>query len=70
VERYYNQQKARLVEAKTSRVITEQIFTGKSAHYCHETEWFAENKGIKKLQGTPISEEDIKNWALSHLFIN
>lgn len=67
VERYYNQQNARLVEAKTGRVITEQIFTGKSAHYCHETEWFVENKSIKKLQGTPIPEDEIKNWVLSYL---
>lgn len=70
VERYYNQQQARLIEAKTGRVITEQTFTGKSAHYCYEKEWFQENKNVKKLPGTPISEDDIVRWAMSHLSIN
>lgn len=69
VERYYYKQEARLVEVKTGRLITRQAFTGKSPHYCTETEWFSKDKRTIKLTGTPISTTEVQRWVRSHLII-
>ncbi len=69
VERYYNQQLVRLMEAKTSRVIAQKSFTGLSAHLCIDTEWFENNRNVKKLPGTPIREDEVKAWVLSQLVV-
>ncbi|MCL4296551.1 MAG: hypothetical protein KJ077_12520 [Anaerolineae bacterium] len=69
VERYYYRQDVRLVEAKTGRVITVQTFTGKSPPYCDKTEFFGKNEKTKKLEGTAITNSDIRSWASPHMYI-
>jgi len=69
VERYYYKQEARLIVAKTGQVISKQTFTGKSARYCRETEYFSEDEYVIKLKGTSISSADIGNWARSQLIV-
>ncbi len=69
VERYYYKQEAKLIEAKTGRVITLETFTGKSPHYCHETERFRKDEKVLKLKGSQISDVDVQKWVQSHLII-
>jgi hypothetical protein len=69
VERYYRKQDARLVEAKTGRVVYVQTFTGSSPRYCHETEWFSKDEKIETLVGSEISADDVRKWVSSHLVI-
>lgn len=67
VERYYYQQTAKLIVAKTGQVISQQSFTGKSARLCRQTEYFESDEYVKRLYGTPISSSDIKSWVESQL---
>jgi hypothetical protein len=69
IERYYRKQDARLVEAKTGRVVYVQTFTGSSPRYCHETERFSKDDKIETLVGSEVSAKDIRNWVSSHLII-
>jgi hypothetical protein len=69
LHRYYLKQEASVVEAKTGRVIAAQTFTGKSPHYCHETEYFREDRKTEKLVGTAISEAEVQRWYMAHLSI-
>jgi hypothetical protein len=69
LERYYLRQDAKLIEAKTGRVIAIQSFTGKSPRYCHETELLNKNKRVEQLTGTDISTNDVERWVQTYLFI-
>ncbi len=68
IDRYYHQQEARLVEAKTGRVIATQTFMGNAPPVCHQTELFGSDKTVK-LVGSDIPVDEIRSWASSHLFI-
>jgi hypothetical protein len=70
VDRYYLKQEARLVEAKTGRVIAVQTFTGNSPHYCHEKEWFSKSDKVVHLTGSEIADNDVKRWVQPHLIIH
>ncbi|HXV98973.1 MAG TPA: hypothetical protein VEC93_11175 [Anaerolineae bacterium] len=69
LERYYRKQDARLVEAKTGRVVSVQTFTGSSPRYCHEKERFSEDDKIETLVGSEVSPKEIRGWVSSHLII-
>lgn len=69
VERYYLKQEAQLIEAKTGRTISVESFTGASPRFCQKTEVGNKNDRIIKLVGTDPSEDDVRDWAQSHLII-
>lgn len=69
IDRYYYKQEARLIEAKTGRLIAVQNFTGSSPEYCSKTEWFSKNDKIVYLTGTEVPESAITKWAQKHLVI-
>ncbi|MEM7348208.1 MAG: hypothetical protein AAF485_28595 [Chloroflexota bacterium] len=70
IERYYYKQQARLVDAKTQRVIAEQTFTGNSPKHCEEEEWFSEDETVVRLKGSSVDTDDVRGWAATHLIIN
>lgn len=69
IDRYYYKQEARLIEAKTGRLIAVQNFTGSSPEYCNKTEWFSKNDKIVYLTGSEVPESAITKWAQKHLVI-
>lgn len=68
VDRYYYQQEAKLIEAKTGRVITTQRFTGNSPEACPKTQLFGNEKTVK-LMGSEVALQDVHNWTRTHLII-
>jgi hypothetical protein len=69
IDRYYYKQEARLVEAKTGRVVAVQNFTGNSPDYCGKTEWFSKNDKLVHLTGSEVPESAVSKWAQAHLVI-
>ena len=67
IERYYYKQDARLIEAKTGRVVSRQTFTGKSARLCKEVERLPGDGRNVILKGTRIPQDEIYRWAQSQL---
>lgn len=69
VERYYYKQEARLVVAKTGRVINVETFTGKSARHCKDIEQFQPDEKVVRLKGTDISADEVQSWLRPQLII-
>lgn len=69
LERYYLKQEAKLIEAKTGRVVAVQSFTGSSPERCHKTEFFSGDNLIVKTVGTSVSDADVQKWAQTYLIV-
>ena len=69
VERYYYKQDAKLVVAKTGRVISVETFTGKSARHCQDIEQFRPDEKVIRLKGTDISIDKVRSWLRPQLII-
>jgi len=67
IERYYYKQEARLIEASTGRVVSQQTFTGKSARLCKEIERLPSDGSTVTLKGTSIPRDQIQRWVESEL---
>ncbi len=69
IDRYYYKQEARLVEAKTGRLIAVQNFTGNSPEACGKTEMFSKNDKVVHSTGSEVPQSAITKWAQKHLVI-
>jgi hypothetical protein len=69
VERYYYKQEAKLVVARTGRVINVETFTGKSARHCRDIERFQPDEKVVRLKGTDISSDEVRSWLRPQLII-
>lgn len=69
IDRYYYKQEARLVEAKTGRLIAVQNFTGNSPESCSKTEMFSKDDKVVHSTGSEVPESAITKWAQKHLVI-
>ncbi|GAB4410212.1 MAG: hypothetical protein Fur0044_03880 [Anaerolineae bacterium] len=69
IDRYYLQREARLIEAKTGRLIAVQTFKGSSPDYCNKKEWFGKDDKTVSVTGPDIPDSEIQSWASAHFSI-
>lgn len=68
-ERYFYQQEAKLVEAKTGQVIAEEVFKGKEPRACADQETFLKGQETLKIAGKEISDNDLKEWVRPYIIV-